>query len=225
MTNMNVIRRLLIAAAVVAGIQGGIYVLHVYGMPREVTLPNRHIRNFPLSFGPWQGEDRELSRREEIVISPTWVVNRTYRDDQGREVSFHNVVSSKNYQRMPHDPKRCYRETGWKITSEKDVSIEVPGGSPTTVRVIEYEQQAQRVLIMYWYALGDHIVLDRFQLRQAAGNFWGKKTWPAVVKVLLQTSLNDGPDKAEARLRSIAAEWLAWMNKVSSQPIADGPTE
>ena len=64
--------------------------------------------------------------------------------------------------------------------------------------------------MLYWYQVGDQIVLDGPQMHQLAWTMRGKEAWPPVLKLMLTTA---APDKHQAirQLKSVAellvVEW------------------
>ena len=51
--------------------------------PPEVEKPNWTLRDLPLQFGTWHGEDTEMDPKIAVATGADVIVNRIYRDEAG----------------------------------------------------------------------------------------------------------------------------------------------
>ena len=216
-----------IRLAIVVGIIGLVQLLswQVKAMlePGEVVLPNWNLDELPLDFAGWRGDVQELDERLFLRTGADVVVDREYRNREGDTVSAHTALF-KDFDEaiIVHLPSRCYSAAGWdKLNSEKR-SLEVAGAPPIEVEISTWEREGHRVKLLYWYQLGEHTVLDRYDLSNARMALAGQEVWPAMVKVMLQTSADQGRT-ADLRLFEIARNIRQWLHEHSGNAADDEP--
>ena len=85
-----------------------------------------------------------------------------------------------------HTPINCYRSTGWQDTSETREDLEVSDDLTIPVSLSTWEQKGERVLVVYWYQIGEHVLFDRWDLgMKIRWSLRGRPKWPALIKVML----------------------------------------
>ena len=145
----------------------------------------------------------------------TSAVNRLYTNPGGNTVALHATVTVfTNDWHLPHPPPRCYTGSGHSIIKTKTLEIARPDGTTIPVDLMTTELAGKRSYVLYWYQVGDQIVLDGPQLRQLAWTMRGKQAWPPVLKLMLTTAALD-KHQAIRQLVNIAeplAEWTAGFN-------------
>jgi hypothetical protein len=102
---------------------------------------------------------------------------------------------------------------GWVIKQQKDVDLRIDGETPRRARILAFEQEGQRIHVMYWYQVGSASVLDYNGLRRERARMFGQPTWPPLVKVMIQCPLADTA-LAEDQLRSFGERLLAWTRRL-----------
>jgi EpsI family protein len=221
MTNTTV--RLVIVAVLV-----GLLATLAYAFPRwlspEIRPPDRDITEIPRQFGSWQDvEVDEMDPKiKEILLRDADVIeDRHYADEKNNIVSLHMAVFTKLDDGIRHSPFNCYRGQGWRELNRADVMLPVSDKS-IRVSLTTWERDGQRVMVMYWYQFGEHILFDRLDLGKARLKMRGKKTWPAMVKVLLQTSASDQV-LAKRRIEDIAGMAYEWLNQPVDEPNSGSP--
>ncbi len=210
-----------IRLAIVVGIIGLVQLLswQVEAMlkPLEVVMPDWSVEELPLEFPDWRGEVQQLDERLFMRTGADVVADRVYENRDNDVISAHTALF-KDFDEaiVVHLPSRCYRAAGWKQLGVEKRDLEVPKAPPITVEISTWEREGHRVKVLYWYQLGEHTVLDRFDLANAQMALAGYQSWPAMVKVMLQTSADQGESQAaDMRLMDLAGNIRKWLHERS----------
>ena len=103
-----------------------------------------------------------------------------------------------------HTPINCYRASGWQDTSEIRENLEVSDELTVPVSVSTWEQKGERIMVVYWYQLGEHVLFDRWDLgMKVRWSLRGRPKWPALIKVMLQIAAPD-PEAAKPVIMDFA---------------------
>ena len=209
MNNLTV--RIVVATAAALLIYLGATVIGAGMKPPQIVLPERDITGLPLTLGTWQGEKATLDPKIFMHLDAEKVTDRNYHDAARHSVSAHVAVFTEYLLGINHSPLQCYRVNGWTLLHSSKLQLDVGAEQPISVSVTSWELHQERVLVVYWYQLGDDVVLDRIDLAAARWNLKGRETWPAMIKVLLQTPIDNEQD-AKARVQSLAEQIYRWIN-------------
>jgi EpsI family protein len=182
-------RRLCLTALVmVVCYTGTLWVRNGYTF--EVTPLSRDLQAIPVEMDGWHGEDVAIDENVTKMLNAQQAMNRIYRDRDGSSV----VASVSAWLRpetvsevAPHVPKLCYTNSGWSIISEREVTISTPEG-PLPFIALLCEKQGERIVVAYWYQMGQSYFNSVSEARRIHRGLWGQRQWPATVKILLQTS-------------------------------------
>jgi len=206
-------QRLMIAAVVIALIQGGVMVIRQKREPTRIRDPEMTLISLPQRLGGWGGSDFAMDVRLSAAIGAHSVLDRIYKDDTGAQVQLELATFTSNEIEPPHMPQSCYTNVGWTMKQQKDVELNVADGPPRRARILGFEQEGQRIHVMYWYQLGNAHVLDYNGLRRERARLFGQTSWPPLVKVMIQSPMADVA-LAEEQLISFAESLLAWTRKL-----------
>ncbi len=212
--------RLLTVAALVLLVQAVGYMMQRGAKPPSVELLNWSIQDMPLRFGVWHGELTDLDPKIFVRIGATDVVNRMYQDRKGRKISLHVALFNEYDVGAFHNPQNCYRSSGWQLIDSERLKIDGPDGKDVSLGLMTWRREGEQVMVAHWYQLGKHIALDRVQLGLARLKLRGRKTWPPLVKVLLQIPADD-PEEAKTPLKDFTQQVYQWVNRSDHQPTAD----
>jgi EpsI family protein len=221
----NTATRLFIVALLVALLSGLTYVVPAWLSPKSVEPPARDFAKMPLQFGPWRGEEVQLDPDIFIATDATFVVERRYRDDENQIVSLHTALYDDPDRGVYHSPMNCYQSAGWEKVDDTPLQLQVGEGSSIRVSLTTWKLKGERVLVMYWYQLGEYILYDRYDLGSVRWRMAGQKTWPTLVKVLLQTPATNPENEAKDRIESFAKYVYQWMNEPAPQPESGSPNQ
>jgi EpsI family protein len=207
--------RLLIATGCVIATQ-----IPAWQIERRTSADAVRARRFdvaalPAQLGAWTGVDTEIDERLVQHIGAFSTVNRAYENGQGRKVMVHLAVFPSAEVSLPHPPRLCYKNAGWKLGPDRSLDMEEKGDIPPFRRMV-VDRDGGRAVIAYWYQLGNGIAADRGELRQQLQKYrWKGERWPPLVKVLLHASI-DGSDKiAESDAAELGAIVYEWVRKES----------
>ena len=223
----NTALRLWIVVALVVAAYGVSFLVKAGTTPPEVQLPGWTFSELPTELPTevsspqgtiWRGEDAEMDPKVTVAIGADSGVDRMYRDEKGNTVSMHTAIFKNPAEGVLHSPVNCYRGAGWeKLTEETSAEIQVNDKRSVPVNITTWERGGERVVVLYWYQIGEHVVFSRFDLGEVRWAMRGRPAWPATVKVLLQTSAEGDLDDAKNRILDLAEQIGRWINKPSHQ--------
>ena len=210
---MNITTRFLVPAVLVAMIYGGSRTIQGRGMPSKCNRPERSLEELPHMLdtpdGPWVGEPVPMDPALFAHTGAEEIVDQKFQRSADEVVLLHSAVYLRADLSLPHSPQECYAGAGHQLVAEEDVEVNVPGERPVLVRLITAEREGQRAYVLYWYQIGNHVVLDRDDVRRTAKIFRGEQAWPPRLKMMLHTN---GPDRNQAvkQLLSVAVPLMEW---------------
>ncbi|MGA2618512.1 MAG: exosortase C-terminal domain/associated protein EpsI [Thermoguttaceae bacterium] len=193
--------RLAMVAALVVLFEIGAHLAPTLFRPKEVDMPAAGLETIARRFGSWSGTDEELGSEQFTRSEAQQAVARKYRDLMGRQISFLAALYANPAQGLYHSPTNCYRSNGWTRLSQQLVTFATKGRPEITASLSTWEKTGDRVLVLYWYELGDHILFERGDLFPVQLSMVGRKRWPPMYKVLLETPASGS---AQAQLLEFA---------------------
>jgi EpsI family protein len=231
----NTTLRLWIVVALVAAAYGVSFLVKAGAAPPEVQLPDWTFSELPTSLPPpevsspqgttWRGEDTEMDPKLTAAIGADSVVDRVYRDEKGNAISMHTAIFANPAEGALHSPINCYRGAGWEKvaeTSEEEIPVDDERNVPVNITTwerttLERGRGRERVVVLYWYQIGEHVLFGRWDLGKVRWAMRGQPVWPATVKVLLQTSAEGDLYDAKTRILDLAEQIGRWIDKRSHQ--------
>jgi EpsI family protein len=138
----------------------------------------------PYDLAGWVGADADLEQRVFEFLGAEQAINRSYTSPTGQSVAVHLAAWVGPEEWAPHPPEGCYTAAGWGVAGgEKTV---VPN-STVQAQVFRAQRQGEELQVLYWYRLGNVYFKNRDEARLARRELWGKKEWPPLIKVLIQS--------------------------------------
>lgn len=211
----SMVLRLVTVIVVVVFVQGAFYVVDM--QPPEVVFPEVSLKTMPMQFGAWEGEEIELDSKIFAKTGAHESVDRSYREGAGQKISVHSAAFENPTEGLYHSPMNCYRSNGWTKLNEKRIPLKTENRPEIEVSVSTWEKKGERILVLYWYELGDYCLYERHDVLKVRWAMWGQKTWPPMYKVLMQTTASS--EKAQAQLIDLSGyihEWLGGLNNTSA---------
>jgi len=152
------------------------------------------------------------------------IIDRSYRNAAGYQISLHTAFFSEYANDLPHPPQVCYKYSGHKLVKERTVELKRPDDVTLPARMLIHQLNGNNTYSLYWYQLGQTVLTKPTSLRAARRLFRGSQSWPPLVKVLLvlQTGA-DNAKQAEARLKDLAERVVAWRYGPAEQSAAPEP--
>ncbi len=208
--------RLAIVVGVVVLVQLLHYQVRAMLQPPDVALPDWNLEELPVDLQGWTGEVSELDERLFRRIGADVVADRVFNNREGAAVTAHTALF-KDFDEaiVVHLPSRCYRAAGWEQRDVETRSLPVEGLPDIDVEVSTWQREGRRVKVLFWYQLGERTVLNRYDLGKARFALAGRDTWPAMVKVMLETSV-DQSQAADLRLLDVAGQIRQWLHEQGS---------
>ncbi|MEM9589229.1 MAG: exosortase C-terminal domain/associated protein EpsI [Planctomycetota bacterium] len=202
MSKQLVFRCLAIVSLLIVGSLAVTYIRAGYEKG-SVVPPTSDLTAVSLTLGDWHGTDLPADPRIRDVLCARDGIDRVYRNAKNRDVKVHAVWTD-DYIRL-HFPQQCYRQSGWELLDWKDVDVQTDGGDSFPARICEFSQDGQQIQVLYWFALGDRVFLDRVGHRLLRREVcWGQTEWPAMMKFMLETNVA-GLGRSEDDLVEVAA--------------------
>jgi EpsI family protein len=184
----------------------------------DVKLPARGIDTIPMQFGGWQGTPEELEAKIFVNTGARDVITRKYLDRHGHRIAAFVALCTSS-QGLYHSPTNCYRTQGWNLLEISRPVLKTKTRPDTPVSLSAWEKEGDRIYVLYWYELGDHTLFERSDMLTVRWAMLGKRVWPPMYKVLLQTSAPDA-DTAKAWLFELAASLRTELSQLDAAPVA-----
>jgi EpsI family protein len=207
--------RVYLIIAFVLATYGGARLVETAIQQPETVLPSWTFDELPLQLGDWHGEDTMLDPKITAALGAARVRDRVYQNSLGHIVSLHTAMFENAVEGVYHTPINCYRANGWdkKLDSIETIRISDDLSIPVKLLIYEHEKDRQRVMVVYWYQLGEHVLFGRWDLGfKVRWSLRGRPTWPALVKVMVQIQVTD-PEDAKAALMSFVESVAKWENQ------------
>ena len=186
---------------VTAGILLGAFALLHTVSHGEPIVAHQPLRELPYTLGNWTGEERPLQTQIVRAVMVSDYTNRIYFDSAGAPVQLYvGYYASQKTGDTIHSPKNCLPGAGWDPIHSGYARISLRDGRQIVVNEYVIQQDQNKQLVFYWYQGRGRIIASEY-----AGKFWmvadaihRNRTDGALVR--LTTPLNDGEEKARARL-------------------------
>ncbi len=186
---------------ITAGILLGAFVLLHTVSHGEPIVSRQPLRELPYTLGNWTGEERPLQSQIVQAVMVSDYLNRVYVNPTGAPVQLYiGYYASQRTGDTIHSPKNCLPGAGWDPIRSAYARISLRDGRQIVVNEYVIQQDQNKQLVFYWYQGRGRIIASEY-----AGKFWmvadaihRNRTDGALVR--LTTPLNDGEEKARARL-------------------------
>ena len=172
---------------------------------------NRGLDSFPMEINGYRATDLPLDEEVNKILHADETMNREYRRPDGTSLVIHasawdrpETVASV----APHSPRVCYTNAGWKIIDERTQVITTAAGK-LPLMLLLLGRDEDRCVVCYWYQMGKSTFGTASEARQIHRELWGKKSWPATIKFMLQIPAS-GIDPALPPLEEFAASVFEW---------------
>jgi EpsI family protein len=169
----------------------------------EAIVPHNALRELPYALGSWVGKEQPLEERIVQAVGVSDYTNRIYSSQQdGFAQLYVGYYASQRTGDTIHSPKNCLPGAGWDPIQSGYARILVPGGRQIMVNEYVIQQGLDKALVFYWYQGRGRVIASEY-----SGKFWmvadaisRNRTDGALVRLV--TPMNDGEEKARARLES-----------------------
>ena len=148
------------------------------------------------------------------------IVNRIYRDEAAHGISLHTASFCDPADGVFHSPLNCYRLSGWRKLGESRETVKVADDLSIAVSLTRWEKEDEKILVAYWYQLGEHVLYDRLDLGGIRWAMRGQPTWPVLIKVMVQLPMTDFDETKTLGLGFIQ-QFAAWRNQPEHRKYLD----
>ena len=163
--------RLCVVAALIPVTYWGAALVKASLQPPETEMPDWTFRDLPARIGVWRGEETTMDPLIAVATNAKLdtIVNRAYRDDSGHVISMHAAMFE-DPNGVLHSPLVCYQAAGWTRLSEsrKLLHLKLSDKSelplPISISRWENEKDNKKVMVVYWFQLGEHFLFGRWDL-------------------------------------------------------------
>jgi EpsI family protein len=202
--------RLYIVVVLILAASGFSWVLKLQTNPPDVEMPGWTFQDLPMELGNWRGEAAKLDPEVAKATRADFITDRLYQDDAANVVSIHSAMFKDPNAGVYHNPLNCYRAAGWKNVGEAKEEITASKDFTFQVSLTTWEKESQRIYVVYWYQLGEHVLYERFDLGAIRWSMRGQPKWPVLTKVMLQTMVKENEESKTLILdfAKLVAEWL-----------------
>jgi EpsI family protein len=207
--------RVLIVAALIPLTYGGARLVDAALESPGCDMPDWKFSDMPKKLGDWHGEDSTLDAETALATGATIIVNRVYHDDSQHFIALHTAMFDDPAAGVKHSPLICYLSAGWQKLSQTRANLRISDELtiPVNVSKWEKEKEGRKVLVVYWYQLGEHVLFSRWDLGiKVRWSLAGKPKWPALIKVMLEIPIIEGEDRQSTAL-SFAELVAKWENQ------------
>jgi EpsI family protein len=210
----NISIRVIVAAAVIVSTYLGVRVMLKLRETPPVVLPNWKVQDLPKQLGEWKGEDAKLDKRLFEAEGAQSVVERQYHNDSGMVVSLHLAIFDNPTEGIWHNPISCYDTNGWVPVEITRVPISETAENSDKIALSSWEKSGDKTIVGYWYQLGEHRLYGRWDLGfNVRWQMRGRKTWPALIKILLSTGTGAKPEDTKIQMLKFADLVHQWINQ------------
>jgi hypothetical protein len=179
----------------------------------------------PLRLGDWHGKRVPLEDELFEAIGAEVVVDRLYRNSASEMLTCHTALFVDYGLVLPHPPRECYRGSGYELLSERPLAFQSPDGREINAALMELRRHDAPAYVLFWYQLGDHTYARRTDAKTAFRALRGCKQWPALAKVMLQSTAME-VDEAKADLTDLGGRVFDAMNAAAGlEPASSTPRD
>lgn len=220
----NFMIRMGVVIGILAAVQlGFLYVGHV--VHPTVVWPQRPIEDFPMvvstpSQGTWEGKNAQLDDRSWNESEVDSAVSRIY-SKEGRNIKLLLAEYESPRSGLYHNPMNCYHTQGFTlIGAEERHPLKGINRPDTAVSVSTWMRKNEKVIVAYWYEVGDYTMYERQDLLNTQWAMFGKTKWPIMFKVLLEMPADDA-EQAKTDILDMAQFIREWLGKDQIKPLVD----
>lgn len=210
---MKTATRTLTAVALVLALHAASKYAGTMGMPAKVSIPPGDFHGLPLQLGDWSGGESDVDPQFASLGGTCAAIHRIYHNAAGAAVVFYAAVfDDVEVPVPPHPPGACYTAAGHRIAASRDVKLSGGKEGEFLAQVLSLEKDGHNSTVLFWYQVPGATYVDGYAQRRLFWSYRGQPTWPAVVKVMLE-SRNPNLDRAADELKDLAPHAYEWIRQ------------
>jgi hypothetical protein len=216
----NIMVRMGVVIGVVLTVQlGFLYVGHL--SHPDVVEPQRSIEEFPMTVnmgdaGKWEGKNAKLDDRSFNESEVSAAVSRIY-TKAGRNMKFLLAEYKEPSKGLYHNPMNCYYTHGFTQVGKMErqpLTVKDSSRPDTTISLSVWQAKDEKVIVAYWYEVGDYTMFERQDLLGTQWKMLGKTKWPVMFKVLLEMPADDQSSTDIMDMAQYVRQWLGTIRPV-----------
>jgi EpsI family protein len=173
------------------------------GAPAAVTT-GEPLSRFPISVGPWIGQDSPL---DPVVVKTAAVddyLNRKYRAPSGELGFYIGYYRSQRRGEALHSPLFCLPGSGWQPIATREVPLKLGDATVGTAKELVVARGIDRLLVLYWYQTLKRVTASEYarKLYLIADAFTSRRTDVALVRVIAPIDVRE--EDSERRALALA---------------------
>jgi hypothetical protein len=217
----NIMVRMGVVIGVLLVVQVGFRFLGNWKHP-DIVEPEQSIETFPLEVntpttGKWVGTNTKLDERTWNESQVDLAVSRLYSKD-GRSLKFLLAEYRRPAEGLYHNPMNCYHSNGFTLVGEVvREPLKAANRPDTTVSISTWVRNSEKVVVAYWYEVGDYTMYERQDLLKTQWAMLGKRKWPVMFKVLLEMPSSEG-NQSRADILEMAQFTRQWLGEIQPAP-------
>lgn len=177
--------------------------LHALRRP-EAKVARMPLATFPLTIGPWHGENEYIDPAEIQAVGVTDYINRLYQTAGGLPVSLYiGYYASQRTGDTIHSPKNCLPGSGWAPLQDSILPIALGGGRVLRVNDYLVANENTQAVVLYWYQSRGRAIASEYAAKfwMAADAIERNRTDGALVRIW--APVVNGADQARAAAVSL----------------------
>ena len=221
----NIMVRMGVVIGVLVAVQLGFFFVGNMAHPGMVE-PQQPIDDFPMvvrtaDAGTWEGKATKLDDRTFNQTEADTIVSRVYfKEGDSKDTHLLKFLLAE-YQSprlgLYHNPMVCYHSNGFTLIGEAEMHpLKARNRPDTKISMTTWKKNNEKVLVAYWYEVGDYTMYERHNLWNTQLAMVGKTQWPVMFKVLLEVPLVES-SQAKIEILNMAQSVREWLGDV--QPI------
>ena len=129
-------------------------------------------------------------------------------------ISLHVALFDNPTEGIWHNPISCYTSSGWVPVEITSAPISETAENGDMIALSRWDKSGITTIVGYWFQLGEHRLYGRWDLGfKVRWQMRGRKTWPALIKVLLATESGPKPEDTKIQLLKFADLLHQWINQ------------
>jgi EpsI family protein len=219
----NIMVRMAIVIGVMLSVKLGLSYVGLMSHP-AVVEPQIPLEQFPMTVtlpdkGTWQGKETKLDEQTFNQSEVSVAVSRIYTKDN-QVLKFLLAEYKESSKGLYHNPMNCYRSQGFALLSTANQPLKTNNRADSTVNVSVWKRENEKVIVAYWYEIGDHTLYERQDLLSTQWAMRGKTQWPVMFKVLLEMPAGED-DQSKTAILEMAQYVRAWLGDEKVRPQVD----
>ncbi len=178
----------------------------------DTVVVSKMLSQFPTTLGQWRANESRLPPTIEAVAGASeYYYGDFLSPSENNKVNLYIAYYQDQKQgAAPHSPKVCIPGDGWKITSDKPVSIKAKNGETHEVSRLVITKDKHTIITYYWLKQGKNIFRSQFMARLNLIWFAIKENRAdaALIRMVSEVRSDEKIEDTDIRMQGMATELL-----------------